>query len=202
MSLSSPVSGEVATSARFSNEVRKRGGDGGRKRRGRSLRFQIMIHNLLTTRLGLSPSVAGYRDTKALLAAARPKRQPETGEGGSPYAIALRSGGRFVLAICLVAPLLAACESAPVTGRSQLMLVSEGEERQMGLLAYQQVLAKEQTSQDGVASELVDKVGKRIATAAEHPPPNMWKAPRYNWEFRTISKNVPNAFCLPGGKIA
>jgi metalloendopeptidase OMA1, mitochondrial len=29
----------------------------------------------------------------------------------------------------------------------------------------------------------------------------MWKAPHYDWEFRVINKNVPNAFCLPGGKI-
>ena len=30
----------------------------------------------------------------------------------------------------------------------------------------------------------------------------MWKAPRYRWEFKTIDKNEPNAFCLPGGKVA
>jgi len=38
------------------------------------------------------------------------------------------------------APLLAACETAPVTGRQQLMLVSESEERQMGERAYSQLL--------------------------------------------------------------
>ena len=30
----------------------------------------------------------------------------------------------------------------------------------------------------------------------------MWKAPRFRWEFKTIDKNEPNAFCLPGGKVA
>ena len=62
----SPSSGEVAPSY----------GDGGGKRRGCALKFQIMIWNLLTLRLGLSPSVADYRATKALLAATRPKRPP------------------------------------------------------------------------------------------------------------------------------
>jgi predicted Zn-dependent protease len=104
----------------------------------------------------------------------------------------------ILLALCL----LAACDSAPVTGRSQMMLVSEGEERQLGAQAYRQVLASEPQSHDAEFTALVEKVGRRIAQAAEHPPANMWKAPHYRWEFRTIDKNVPNAFCLPGGKVA
>ncbi len=115
----------------------------------------------------------------------------------------MRSGGRFLLAICLLAPLLAACETAPVTGRSQLMLVSENEERQMGEQAYNQLLSREPQIRDGGwATTTVDRVGRRIADAAENPPGKLWKAPYYDWEFRTINKNVVNAFCLPGGKIA
>lgn len=98
--------------------------------------------------------------------------------------------------------MLAACETAPVTGRSQIMLVSENEERQMGLQAYQQVLAKEPLSHDAEANALVEKVGRRIAAAAERPPAEMWRTPRFRWEFKTIDKNEPNAFCLPGGKVA
>src|SRR5262249_18240689 len=44
--------------------------DGGGRRHGLSLQFQIMICNTPITRLGLCPSVADYRDTS-----------PETGEG-------------------------------------------------------------------------------------------------------------------------
>jgi predicted Zn-dependent protease len=113
----------------------------------------------------------------------------------------MRSGGRFLLAIWLLAPLLAACESAPVTGRSQLMLVSESEERRMGEQAYSQLLSREIPVQEGWARTTVERVGGRIAAAAEHPPPNLWKVPHYDWEFRTIHKPVVNAFCLPGGKI-
>jgi predicted Zn-dependent protease len=115
----------------------------------------------------------------------------------------MRSGERFLLVLWLLAPLLAACETAPVTGRSQLMLVSESEERQMGERAYNQLLARELEVRDGGwATTTVDRVGRRIADAAEDPPAKMWKAPHYNWEFRTINKPVVNAFCLPGGKIA
>src|SRR6266850_2848523 len=113
----------------------------------------------------------------------------------------MRPGPRSLSALCGAAALLAACDSAPITGRSQLMLVSESEERQMGLQAYQQVLSKEPLSYDAETNALVEKVGRRIAAAAERPPDNLWRAPRFRWEFKTVAKNEPNAFCLPGGKV-
>lgn len=108
----------------------------------------------------------------------------------------------FLLVLGGVAMLLGGCESAPLTGRSQIMLVSESQERQMGLQAYRQVLSTERPSHDAHTTALIEKVGRRIAHAAEHPPDNMWKAPNYRWEFKVIDKDVPNAFCLPGGKVA
>jgi predicted Zn-dependent protease len=113
----------------------------------------------------------------------------------------MRFAQRSLLALCGAAALLAACQSAPVTGRSQLMLVSENEERQMGLQAYQQVLSKETLSHDARTNALVEKVGRRIAAAAERPPEELWRAPHFRWEFKTIANNEPNAFCLPGGKV-
>src|SRR5712671_84911 len=113
----------------------------------------------------------------------------------------MRPAMRSLLALCGVASLLAACESAPITGRSQLMLVSESEERQMGLQAYQEVLSKEPLSYDAQTNALVEKVGRRIAAAAEHPPGELWRAPHFRWEFKTVEKNELNAFCLPGGKV-
>jgi predicted Zn-dependent protease len=107
-----------------------------------------------------------------------------------------------LLALCGIALLAGGCESAPVTGRSQMMLVSESQEREMGLQAYHQVLAKEPLSRDTQANALVEKVGRRIAAAAERPPENMWQPPRYRWEFKTVDRNIPNAFCMPGGKVA
>lgn len=108
---------------------------------------------------------------------------------------------RSLLILCGLASLLAACETAPITGRSQIMLVSESEERQMGLQAYQQVLSQESLSNDAQINALVEKVGRRIAAAAERPPGELWDAPHFRWEFKTIAKNEPNAFCLPGGKV-
>jgi predicted Zn-dependent protease len=109
---------------------------------------------------------------------------------------------RALIAVLLVGLSVAACQSAPVTGRSQMMLVSESEELRLGSTAYLQVLSKEHESHDLQANELVDRVGHRIAEAAESPPTAMWHAPNYRWEFKTIDKNMVNAFCLPGGKVA
>jgi len=108
---------------------------------------------------------------------------------------------RLLSTLCGLTLLLAACETAPVSGRSQMMLVSENEERQMGLQAYREVLNKENLSSDAQTNALVEKVGRRIAAAAERPPGELWRAPRFRWEFKTVDKNEPNAFCLPGGKI-
>ena len=108
---------------------------------------------------------------------------------------------RILLTLAALVALLGACESAPVTGRSQMMLVGESEERAMGLQAYREVLSREPLSEDARINELVARVGRRIADAAEHPPGDLWKAPRFRWEFRTVDRNEPNAFCLPGGKV-
>lgn len=108
---------------------------------------------------------------------------------------------RLLLTLCGLSIALTACETAPVSGRSQVMLVGENEERQMGLQAYREVLNKEPLSSDAEINALVEKVGRRIAAAAERPPRELWRAPHFRWEFKTVAKNEPNAFCLPGGKI-
>jgi predicted Zn-dependent protease len=91
--------------------------------------------------------------------------------------------------------LLAACQNVPITGRSQLQMISEGAEASLGLSAYQDVLQKEKISHDPRLNELVTRVGSRIAAATGRTD--------YKWEFRVIDNDkLANAFCLPGGKVA
>jgi predicted Zn-dependent protease len=101
--------------------------------------------------------------------------------------------GRWVVNLILVTVLFA-CQTAPITGRKQLIMLSEAEETKMGLAAYQEVLKEEKLSQDPRINEMVTQVGRRIAAAAQRPD--------YQWEFRVIEKDVANAFALPGGKVA
>ena len=90
--------------------------------------------------------------------------------------------------------LCSACQTAPITGRQQLILLSETEENQLGLATYQQLLKEERVSRNQQYNELVTQVGQHIAAVANRPD--------YAWEFRVIDKNVANAFALPGGKVA
>lgn len=99
---------------------------------------------------------------------------------------------RFIALALLVA--LAACQTVPVTGRSQLLLIPEGTELQMGLDSYQQVLSKAKVSSDPRLNDQVTRVGRRIAAATGRTD--------YQWEFKVLEDKQVNAFCLPGGKVA
>ncbi|MBI4246679.1 MAG: M48 family metallopeptidase, partial [Candidatus Rokubacteria bacterium] len=88
----------------------------------------------------------------------------------------------------------AACATAPLTGRSQVMLLSEGAEFQMGLTAYREVLSKSKVSGDRTLNAQVTRVGQRIAQATGRQD--------YPWEFKVLEDKQVNAFCLPGGKVA
>ncbi len=94
----------------------------------------------------------------------------------------------------LLSAIVGACQTVPITGRSQLLLLSEREEVQMGLQSYQQVLQKSKLSANPVANDLVQRVGSRIAAATGRKD--------YQWEFKVIEEQQANAFCLPGGKVA
>ncbi len=94
----------------------------------------------------------------------------------------------------LIGSACAACATAPVTGRSQIMLLPEDAELKMGLDAYQQVLAKAKVSSDPALTSQVAGVGRRIADATGKTD--------YQWEFKVIEDAQANAFCLPGGKVA
>src|SRR5581483_5124496 len=87
------------------------------------------------------------------------------------------------------------CATVPYTNRHQLNFVPEGQEQQLGLEAYQDVQKKNKISTDPAVNAMVDRVGKRIAAAANKPD--------WNWQFTVIDDpKTVNAFCLPGGKIA
>lgn len=90
---------------------------------------------------------------------------------------------------------LAACQNVPYTKRSQLLLVSAGEEAALGDSTYRDALSKAKLSSDAGATAMVRRVGERIAVAADKPD--------FKWEFNLIDDpKTVNAWCLPGGKVA
>jgi predicted Zn-dependent protease len=97
-----------------------------------------------------------------------------------------------MIALALV---IVACATAPYTKRTQLILISEGEETQLGAAAYQEALQQGRVISDPEVNAVVRRVGERIARAADKP--------NYQWEFKVIDDpQQVNAFALPGGKVA
>ena len=89
---------------------------------------------------------------------------------------------------------LAACQSAPITGRQQLIVVSDNEANELGAQAFQEILADSKISKDPEKNAVVQRIGQRIAAASG--------ISGYDWEFVVIEDPEPNAFALPGGKVA
>ena len=98
-----------------------------------------------------------------------------------------------VLAMCAL--LLQGCSTVPVTGRSQLSLVSSAQEMELGLASFQELKKQTPILKDANINAMVQKVGARIAAVAQKDMPNA------QWEFVVFDTADVNAFCLPGGKV-
>ena len=87
------------------------------------------------------------------------------------------------------------CATNPVTGKNELMLVSEQQELSIG--AQQYLPARQSQGGDYVVdlalSAYVSEVGNKLAAASDRKLP---------YEFKVLNNSVPNAWALPGGKIS
>ncbi|WP_286034129.1 M48 family metallopeptidase [Fusobacterium necrogenes] len=107
--------------------------------------------------------------------------------------------------ISLILALVIACTNAPISGRKQLLLVSEEEIITQSYSQYKEVIANSKVLNND-DSKLVKKVGERISKAVEkyfneHPEQKNSQF-KYQWEFNLIESEIPNAWCMPGGKVA
>ena len=93
----------------------------------------------------------------------------------------------------LVACLSVGCATNPVTGRSELSLVSESQEISMGQEAARSVAASIGLYEDAQAQTYVSNLGKRLAAVSERPA--------LPWTFQVVDDAAVNAFALPGGPI-
>lgn len=92
------------------------------------------------------------------------------------------------------AALFTGCQTTPITGRRQLMLLPESQELSLGEESYREVTEQEPPSQNRRFVDMVQRVGDRIARESDRSD--------FDWEFRVIASPTQNAFCLPGGKVA
>jgi predicted Zn-dependent protease len=101
----------------------------------------------------------------------------------------------LVLALAFGLMFFSGCSTVPVTGRSQLNLVSTEQETKLGLSSFDQLKKETPISRDPALNEMVQRVGKRVAAVAGKDLPDA------KWEFVVFESKEANAFCLPGGKV-
>ena len=99
---------------------------------------------------------------------------------------------RFTMAVAATAVLIA-CATNPVTGKRQLMLMSEAQEIAMGKAADQEVAGAYGLYPDPEVQAYVDGLGQRLAATSERPD--------LPWSFEVVDDAAVNAFALPGGFI-
>ncbi len=85
------------------------------------------------------------------------------------------------------------CARNPVTGKSELSLVSESQEIQMGQEGAKEVARSIGFYDDAKVQSYVADIGKRMAAQSERP--------NLPWEFHVVDDASVNAFAIPGGFI-
>lgn len=100
--------------------------------------------------------------------------------------------------------LMISCSTVPFSGRKQLQLLPESEMLAMSLTQYDAFLKDNKVSRNNDESEMVKRVGNRIASAVETYFRDNGMSDRldnFQWAFNLIEDDTPNAWCMPGGKV-
>lgn len=103
-----------------------------------------------------------------------------------------RAGIPLLLGITLASTTVG-CSTNPATGKTQLNIIGESQEIEMGRAADQQIVGQYGLYPDDRLAKYVEDLGQRMAADSERP--------ELPWTFRVLDDPVINAFALPGGYI-
>jgi predicted Zn-dependent protease len=108
------------------------------------------------------------------------------------------------LSLISISLLMISCSTVPMTGRSQLNMISDSEMLAMSFQQYDQFLKENPTSANQPAVEMVQRVGVNIQHAVEQYLTQNNLADHikgYDWEFNLVEDSLVNAWAMPGGKV-
>jgi predicted Zn-dependent protease len=88
---------------------------------------------------------------------------------------------------------LSGCARNPVTGKRQIVLISESQEIAYGREAHPEVLAQFGRVEDSDLQSYFNQIGQKLALLSHRP--------ELEWYFNVVDTPVVNAFALPGGYI-
>lgn len=109
-----------------------------------------------------------------------------------------------IAAAFIITCVFTSCGSVPLTGRKQILLVSDSEVLTASLNQYSEYIKTAPKSTNKTKTAMVERVGKKIAAATEEYLRQNGMASeisKFSWEFNLIKSDDINAFCMPGGKI-
>lgn len=96
----------------------------------------------------------------------------------------------MIMAVILMIP---SCAVNPVTGKRQLMLMSEAQEVSLGANYDPQVIATFGEYEDAKLSAFMQNIGKEMGLKSHRP--------NLEYHFKVLDSPVVNAFAVPGGYI-
>ncbi len=85
------------------------------------------------------------------------------------------------------------CAVNPVTGKKQLMLLSEDQEKALGLQSDPEILASMGVYEDPVLQQFINEKGNQMASISHRP--------NLGYQFKIVDSPVVNAFAVPGGFV-
>ncbi len=99
----------------------------------------------------------------------------------------------LVITLLSFAVLGGSCARNPVTGGSDVTMVSEKGEIEQGRKAHEQVIKFYGVYEDQALQDYVNQIGQKLAQASHRPD--------LEWHFTVVDADDINAFALPGGYI-
>ncbi len=101
---------------------------------------------------------------------------------------------RILLIMSVLGIICSGCETNPVTGKEEFLIVSPAQEKQMGA-EYSQEVEKElgQSVKDAQLQNYINTVGQKVARISH--------SPEVGFSYKAIDHKSVNAFALPGGYI-
>ena len=99
---------------------------------------------------------------------------------------------KFIL-YCFFLTSLMACAKNPVTGRREIVLISESQEIAMGQQSHEQVVQEYGVVDNAALQSYVQGIGRKLAAVSHRP--------NLDWHFTVVDSPVVNAFAIPGGYI-
>jgi predicted Zn-dependent protease len=112
---------------------------------------------------------------------------------------------RKISLVFVIALLSFGCEKVPLTGRSQLALVSNAELQPLVNEEYQKSVKENRVLTGTTDGQMIVSVGQKMSASVEkYLNDNGYQSlvKDFAWEFNLLESDQVNAWCMPGGKVA